>query len=94
MENNKYDVCGFDKEDALNDLYNMTDLEKAYIDEINYVIETLVNDEFFEDKDAILELDENDVKDIANMMLEDNELNECLNSTIEYYLKHRIGANK
>ena len=23
MENNKYDVCGFDKEDALNDLHNL-----------------------------------------------------------------------
>ena len=72
----------------------MSNLEKGYIDEIYFIIETLVNDEFFEDKDAILELNENDVKDIANMMLEDNELNECLNSTIEYYIKHKIGGKE
>lgn len=37
MENNKYDVCGFDKEDALNDLHKKDKLYDLFMEIISHL---------------------------------------------------------
>jgi CBS domain containing-hemolysin-like protein len=68
----------------------MSNLEKGYLDEIDFYIETLMNDEYAseKDKEKVSKLTKEDKKYIVDKMLDDNELNEELNSTINYWMFH------
>jgi len=69
-----------------------TDIEKAYKTEIDFQIENIINDEF-EDEDfkkRLTKITDGEYNDIISSMLEDNELNECLSSTIRYYLNKQF----
>lgn len=65
-----------------------TDIEKAYKNEIDFQIESIVNDEFESEdfKKRLTNLSNEEYIKVVNLMLEDDELNECLSSTIRYYL--------
>lgn len=69
----------------------MNNLGNAYIDEIKWFIECFIDDKYenSKDKETLLKMTEEDLKDVVYKMLDDSELNECLNSTIRYYLLHR-----
>lgn len=69
----------------------MNNLGNAYLDEIKWFIECYLDDSYeqSEDKEILLKLKEEDLKDVVYKMIDDSELNECLNSTIRYYLFHR-----
>lgn len=69
----------------------MSNLEKGFMDEINFVIESMANDEYCENKDKVIELTDEDIRDIVDDLIYDNSLSECLNSCIEYYINKRIG---
>lgn len=93
MENNKYDICGFNKEEALNDfhkndlkLYNTTmkDLyEIVFIDMIeNYIEDYNLYKGNSEDK---LFLSESEKKRIAhNLIYDDDPLWEHIEDCIKY----------
>ena len=78
--------------DIVKDYQGESNIEKAYKTEIDFQIENIVNDEF-EDEDfkkRLTEITDGEYNDIISSMLEDNELNECLSSTIRYYLKKQF----
>lgn len=67
---------------------------EVYEGEINFVMENIINDEDWYGKDyidKILKLKDKDIKEIAEYLLDDDELNEVMNNTIEYYLKRKVG---
>ena len=65
-----------------------TDIEKAYKSEIDFQIESIINDEFENEdfKKRLTNLSDEEYIKVVNLMLDDNELNECLSNTIRYYL--------
>ena len=69
----------------------MSKWEEVYLDEINWFIETYINDEFEDDEDKklLLQLTDEDKKRVIDNLLNDNKINETINEGIRYYLFHR-----
>lgn len=69
----------------------MSDLEKAYMNEVEWFISNVLDDDWVdeEDKKPLRELTENDKKDIVDDLLNDSELNQLIDSSIRYYVYHR-----
>ena len=69
----------------------MCNLELGYQDEINWFIETYINDDFEDDEDkkVLLELTDEDKRDVVDRLLNDDEINSAINEAIRYYLFHR-----
>ena len=69
----------------------MSNWELAYKDEIDWFIETFMDDEFEDDEDKkiLKEITDEDKKDIIDNLLNDNEINNTINGAIRYYLFHR-----
>ena len=72
----------------------MSNFEKAYMDEVNYFIEYYLEDEFEDedDKKVLKEITDEDKKQVVEMLLNDNEINQAINEGIRYYLFHRKGV--
>lgn len=71
----------------------MSNFEKAYMDEVNYFIEYYLEDEFEneDNKKVLKEITDEDKKQVVDMLLNDNEINQAINESIRYYLFHRKG---
>lgn len=69
----------------------MSNLEKAYIEEIEWFIDHYINDDFEdeEDKKILKEITDEDKRDIVDRLLNDDEINNTINEAIRYYLFHR-----
>lgn len=72
----------------------MSNFEKAYMDEVNYFIDYYLEDEFEDedDKKVLKEITDEDKKQVVEMLLNDNEINQAINEGIRYYLFHRKGV--
>lgn len=70
---------------------NKSNIEKAYFEEIEFIIETILDDDFedYKDKKVLKALNNEDKEKIVDLMLNDDELNETIYNTIRYYLFHR-----
>ena len=70
---------------------NKSNIEKAYFEEIELIIETILDDDFedYKDKKVLKALNNEDKEKIVDLMLNDDELNETIYNTIRYYLFHR-----
>ena len=68
----------------------MSNWEKAYLDEINWYIETFLEDEFEDDddKEVLKEIDEKRKLEVVNNLLNDSGINEKINEAIRWYLFH------
>ncbi|MEE3417794.1 MAG: hypothetical protein VZQ62_00475 [Methanosphaera sp.] len=68
----------------------MSDLEKAYMNELEWFISNELDDDWVEenDKKPLRELTEEDKRDIVDALLNDYELNQLINSSIRYYIYH------
>lgn len=68
----------------------MSNLEKAYLQEIDFVIETELEDIFMdaEDKKVLKNITKKRKKEIVEQLIEDAEVNETLYNAVKYYLFH------
>lgn len=68
----------------------MSNWEKAYLDEINWFIETYLEDEYEdeEDKKILQEITDEKKRDVVDELLNDSEINQAINEAIRYYLFH------
>ena len=68
----------------------MNNLEKAYLQEIDFVIETELDDIFMdaEDKEVLKNITKKRKKEIVEELIEDAEVNETLYNAVKYYLFH------
>lgn len=65
--------------------------EEAYINEINWFIDNYLNDDYEneEDKEILKNITDEDIRDIADILMNDDDINERINNSIRYYLFHR-----
>ena len=68
----------------------MSNLEKAYLEEIDFVIDTELEDDFMaeEDKEVLKSITKKRKKEIVEQLIEDNEINETVYNAVKYYLFH------
>lgn len=68
----------------------MSNWEKAYLDEIDWFIETYLEDEYEdeEDKKILQEITDEKKRDVVDELLNDSEINQAINGAIRYYLFH------
>lgn len=68
----------------------MSNWEKAYLDEIDWFIETYLEDEYEdeEDKKILQEITDEKKRDVVDELLNDSEINLAINGAIRYYLFH------
>lgn len=71
----------------------MSNFEKAYMEEIEYFIDYYLEDDWEseENKKTLREITEKDKRDVVDLLLNDNEINQAINEGIRYYLFHRKG---
>lgn len=72
----------------------MSDLEKAYKNEIEFVLENMVNDDYRFDEDyrnRLSDYTKADLEYIIDDLINDDVLNQELSETIEFYVNKHFG---
>lgn len=69
----------------------MSKWEEVYMEEIEWFIDSYINDEFEDDEDKkiLKEITDADKRDVVDRLLNDDEINQSINEAIRYYLFHR-----
>lgn len=70
-----------------------SNLQKGIVDEINFVIEALINDDSFKHDDKVRALTEKDKFDIVNEMINDEGFMYLVKVNVDYYIKKKIGVD-
>lgn len=73
----------------------MSKWEEVYLDEINYFIDTYIDDVFEddEDKEVLKNITDEDKRIVVDELMNDSWLNEQINNTIEFAINKRFGVD-